>query len=88
MDLLVKKAIKNLEKNGVEVILTEKSENALDAYSIVKDESIIVKSKSNTVGEIGLSKFLEGKGVQVVETDLGDRIVQLDPDSKPSHPIA
>jgi iron-sulfur cluster protein len=88
MDLLVKKAIKNLESNGVEVILAEKSENALDAvYSIVKDESIIAKSKSNTVGEIELSEFLEDKGVQVVETDLGDRIVQLDPDSKPSHPI-
>jgi iron-sulfur cluster protein len=88
MDLLVKKAIKNLESNGIEVILAEKSENALDAvYSIVKDELMIAKSKSNTMGEIGLSEFLEGKGVQVVETDLGDRIVQLDPDSKPSHPI-
>ena len=88
MDLLVEKAIKNLESNGVEVILAEKSENALDAvYSIVKDELVIAKSKSNTMGEIGLSKFLEDKGVQVVETDLGDRIVQLDPDSKPSHPI-
>jgi L-lactate dehydrogenase complex protein LldG len=88
MDVLVEKAVKNLEKNGVEVILAEKSENALDAvYSIVKDESMIAKSKSNTAGEIGLSEFLEDKGVQVVETDLGDRIVQLDPDSKPSHPI-
>jgi L-lactate utilization protein LutB len=88
MDVLVEKAVKNLEKNGVEVILAEKSENALDAvYSIVKDESMIAKSKSNTAGEIGLAEFLEDKGVQVVETDLGDRIVQLDPDSKPSHPI-
>ena len=70
--LLVEKAIKNFEKNGVEVILAEKSEDALDAlYSIVKDESIIAKSKSNTAGEIGLSEFLEDKGIQVVETDLG-----------------
>jgi L-lactate utilization protein LutB len=88
MDLLIEKVVKNFEKNGVEVILAEKSEDALDAlYSIVKDESIIAKSKSNTAGEIGLSEFLEDKGVQVVETDLGDRIVQLDPDSNPSHPI-
>jgi L-lactate dehydrogenase complex protein LldG len=86
--LLVEKAVKNFEKNGVEVILAEKSKDALDAlYSIVKDESIIAKSKSNTAGEIGLSEFLEDKGIQVVETDLGDRIVQLDPDSNPSHPI-
>ena len=27
------------------------------------------------------------KDVDVIETDLGDRIVQLDPDSRPSHPI-
>ena len=88
MDLLVRKAVKNLEENGVEVILAEKSEDALNAvYSIVKDESVVAKSKSNTMGEIELSEFLEDKGVQVVETDLGDRIVQLDPDSKPSHPI-
>ena len=88
MAALVKKAINNLEKNGVEVILAEKSENALNAvYSIVKDESMIAKSKSNTTGEIGLSEFLEDKGVQVVETDLGDRIVQLGPDSNSSHPI-
>jgi L-lactate dehydrogenase complex protein LldG len=88
MDLLVKKAVKNLKKNGVEVVLAEKSEDALDAlYSIVKDESFIAKSKSNTAGEIGLSEFLEDKGIKVVETDLGDRIVQLDPNSSPSHPI-
>ena len=88
MDVLVEKAVKNLENNGVEVILAGKSENALDAlYSIVKNESMVAKSKSSTVGEIGLSEFLEDKGIQVVETDLGDRIVQLDSGSKPSHPI-
>ena len=86
--LLTEKAVKNFEKNGIEVILAEKSEDALDAlYSIVNDESIIAKSKSNTAGEIGLIEFLENKGVQVVETDLGDRIIQLDPDSNSSHPI-
>ena len=86
--LLTEKAVKNFEKNGIEVILAEKSEDALDAlYSIVNDESIIAKSKSNTAGEIGLIEFLENKGVQVVETDSGDRIIQLDPDSNSSHPI-
>ncbi|MFZ0441870.1 MAG: LUD domain-containing protein, partial [Methanobacterium sp.] len=88
MDELLDKGIKKLQKNGVEVILAEKSENALEAiYSIVKDESMVAKSKSNTAGEIGLSQFLEDRNVHVVETDLGDRIVQLRPNSKPSHPI-
>jgi len=85
---LLDKAVKKLQKNGLEVVLAEKSEDALETiYSIVKDESIVAKSKSNTAGEIGLSEFLEDNNVQVVETDLGDRIIQLHPNSKPSHPI-
>ncbi len=88
MDQLLDKAIKKLQKNGLEVVLAEKSEDALEIiYSIVKDESMVAKSKSNTAGEIGLSEFLEDNDVQVVETDLGDRIIQLNPNSKPSHPI-
>ena len=88
MDQLLDKAVKKLQKNGLEVVLAEKSEDALETiYSIVKDESIVAKSKSNTAGEIGLSEFLEDNNVQVVETDLGDRILQLHPNSKPSHPI-
>ena len=88
MDQLLDKAVKKLQKNGLEVVLAEKSEDALETiYSIVKDESIVAKSKSNTAGEIGLSEFLEDNNVQVVETDLGDRIIQLHPNSKPSHPI-
>lgn len=88
MEELVDKGIKKLQENGVEVVYAEKSENALEAiYSIVKDHSMVAKSKSNTAGEIGLSEFLEDKGVTVVETDLGDRIVQFNPDTKSSHPI-
>jgi L-lactate dehydrogenase complex protein LldG len=88
MDELIEKGTKKLQENGVEVIYADKSEDALEViYSIVGNQTMIAKSKSNTAGEIGLSEFLEGKGVTVVETDLGDRIVQLDPDSRPSHPI-
>lgn len=88
IDELVKKGTVKLEENGVEVVMADKPEDALDAvYSIVKDQTIVAKSKSNTAGEIGLTEFLESKGVEVIETDLGDRIVQLDPDSRPSHPI-
>lgn len=52
------------------------------------DSSIVVaKSKSNTLGEIAASKFLESKGIAVIETDLGDRILQLKgKDNKPTHP--
>ena len=88
LEELIEKATVKLQENGVEVVFAEKSENALEAiYSIVKDQTMVAKSKSNTAGEIGLSEFLEDRGVNVVETDLGDRIVQLDPNSRPSHPI-
>lgn len=85
---LKKIAIENLTKNGIEVIYAEDSLTALNAiYDIVKNEKIVAKSKSNTAGEIGLSEYLEDKGVQVLETDLGDRIVQFTPQKKSSHPI-
>ena len=37
----------------------------------------VVKSKSMASEEIGLNRYLEGLGVQVVETDLGEWIIQL-----------
>lgn len=88
MEELVKRGIQKLGENGIEVVTAHKPEDALEAiYSIVKDQEIVAKSKSNTAGEIGLTEFLESNGVKVIETDLGDRIVQLDPNSRPSHPI-
>jgi L-lactate dehydrogenase complex protein LldG len=89
LEELLETAKERFIENGIEVIFAEDAQKALDEiYKIVKDEPIIAKSKSNNVNEIGLSAFLEDKGIEIVETDLGDRIVQLDPESHgPSHPI-
>jgi L-lactate dehydrogenase complex protein LldF len=48
---------------------------------------LVVKSKSMVSEEIELNTHLEGEGVEVVETDLGEFIVQLAGDT-PSHIIA
>ncbi|RCW45804.1 L-lactate dehydrogenase complex protein LldF [Halopolyspora algeriensis] len=48
---------------------------------------LVVKSKSMVTEEIGLNHALEADGVQVVETDLGEWIVQLG-DERPSHLVA
>ena len=57
--------LKNLKKIGVEVVTADKPEDALEAiYSIVHDQSIVAKSKSNTAGEIGLTEFLRIQGSQ------------------------
>src|SRR5699024_8522399 len=47
----------------------------------------IVKSKSMVTEEIGLNAALENEGMEVVETDLGEWILQLDSDL-PSHIVA
>jgi L-lactate dehydrogenase complex protein LldF len=47
----------------------------------------LVKSKSMTTEETGLNHALEGEGLHVVETDLGEYIIQLAGET-PSHIIA
>jgi L-lactate dehydrogenase complex protein LldF len=44
----------------------------------------LVKSKSMLTDECDMRPFLEGRGVEIIETDLGERIQQLD-DEPPSH---
>jgi L-lactate dehydrogenase complex protein LldF len=46
--------------------------------------STLVKSKSMLTDECEMRPFLEQRGIRVVETDLGERIQQLD-DEPPSH---
>jgi L-lactate dehydrogenase complex protein LldF len=48
---------------------------------------VVTKSKSMASEEIGLNHYLEGMGMEVVETDLGERMVQLT-HTHPSHLIA
>ena len=48
---------------------------------------VVTKSKSMATEEIMLNPFLESMGMEVVETDLGERMVQLT-HSHPSHIIA
>jgi L-lactate dehydrogenase complex protein LldF len=47
----------------------------------------VVKGKSMTSAEIGVDPLLESEGIEVVETDLGEYIIQLAGDT-PSHIIA
>lgn len=79
-------AVKNLINNGIKVHLAKSKDDALSIIlDEIGDEKLIVKSKSNVSKEIGLNKFLESKKVEVIETDIGDRIIQISKD-KPSHP--
>src|SRR5439155_2678573 len=52
-----------------------------------KGAKLVVKSKSMATEEIHLNQHLEREGLRVVETDLGEWIIQLARD-RPSHLIA
>ncbi len=83
---LLNQAIENLRRNGIKLILAKTKEDAV-AFVIneVGGEKLVVKSKSNTTKEIDLTGALEEAGIEVVETDIGDRIIQLCGE-KPCHP--
>jgi L-lactate dehydrogenase complex protein LldF len=70
----------NFEKNGGRVIWAENAASALKAVSEIAAKHqarSIVKSKSMTTEEIHLNDFFKKKGIESLETDLGEYIVQL-----------
>ena len=80
---------KNLESNGVIVHWAKDTQEFNEtAYSILADHSVkkLVKSKSMLTEECEMNKYLMAKGIDVVETDLGERILQL-MDLKPAHVV-
>lgn len=69
----------NFEKNGGKIIWARDAKEALkEILKIVKKHDLksVVKSKSMTTEEIELNSTLEKNGVETVETDLGEFIVQ------------
>lgn len=83
---LLLKAITKLKKNGMKVHLVKDKNEAVDIIlHELREETLIVKSKSNVTKEIEITKTLEKKGMTVIETDIGDRILQI-LKANPSHP--
>ncbi len=77
----------NFENNGGKIIWATDGDEAVDEIlSIMKryDAKHVVKSKSMTTEEIEINEALEKNGLEVVETDLGEYIVQI-AGEKPYH---
>ena len=78
---------KNATANGITVhwALNGGEHNRI-IHEIIRKNNIrhIVKSKSMLTEECHLNDYLAGQGIEVVDTDLGERIVQLR-DEPPSH---
>ena len=87
---LLNQLLESFKRNGIDCVMADTSEDAIDIIDELIDEygaTTIAKAKSNTLGEINLKKHLADKDIDVVETDLGDRILQLKKtDNKPVHP--
>ncbi len=77
----------NAEKNGVIVHWAKDAEEFNSTVlSILRENNVskMVKSKSMLTEECEMNPYLEKNGIEVVETDLGERIIQL-LGQKPSH---
>jgi L-lactate dehydrogenase complex protein LldF len=87
LDELLAEFESNFQKRGGKIIWADTSQIALKTISDIIDTyqaKSVVKSKSMTTEEIHLNEFLEEKGIETVETDLGEYIVQL-AGQKPYH---
>lgn len=78
---------KNAQKNGVIVHwASDGKEHNEIVHSILQKHGIsqMVKSKSMLTEECHMNEYLAEKGIEVIDTDLGERIVQL-AEEPPSH---
>ena len=84
---LVDEFIKNAKNEGIEVYFAknakEHNEIVLKLLNEINAKKV-VKSKSMLTEECGLNEFLAQNNIEVIDTDLGERIVQLRGE-KPSH---
>jgi L-lactate dehydrogenase complex protein LldF len=79
-----------VQRNGGKVFFAGDAEEAtayVQAVAMSNGSKLAVKSKSMASEEIELNRALEHIGVEVVETDLGEWIIQL-AGERPSHIIA
>src|SRR5687768_12777679 len=90
LDKYLEEFVRTAESRGAKI---HWARDAAEANAIIcrlaaeRKARVIVKSKSMTTEETHLNTALEGAGMQVVETDLGEYIIQL-ADEPPSHIIA
>lgn len=87
LDQLLVEFEKNAKVNGAHVYWAKDAEEYCSIVARILEEHQVkhfIKSKSMLAEECGLNEYLEQKGVEVVESDLGERILQL-MHKKPSH---
>ncbi len=77
----------NCQKNGIVVHWAKDAEEhntIVHGLLAKKNVKKLVKSKSMLTEECHLNPYLEARGIEVIDTDLGERIIQLN-NQPPSH---
>lgn len=90
LDYYLEQLSTQVEARGGKVFFAKTPEEAtsyIKQVIVKKQAKKVVKSKSMMTEEIGLNNVLQAEGVEVIETDLGEWIIQLDED-RPSHIVA
>jgi L-lactate dehydrogenase complex protein LldF len=90
LDILLAELARNVRDRGGQVYFAETAQDAINyTLEVARANKVkrVVKGKSMISMEIGIDPALEDEGIEVVETDLGEYIIQLAGD-KPSHIIA
>ncbi|MED4017127.1 LutB/LldF family L-lactate oxidation iron-sulfur protein [Sutcliffiella cohnii] len=91
LDYYLHQLSENVEKRGGHVFFAQTAEEANEYIKGViqqKNAKKIVKSKSMVTEEISMNQALEELGCDVIETDLGEYILQVDDHDPPSHIVA
>jgi L-lactate dehydrogenase complex protein LldF len=87
LDTYLDQFVENVEARGGHAYYAATADDAVRYVrdlALARGVSLVVKGKSMVTEEIDLNEHLEAAGVRVVETDLGEYIVQLAHD-RPSH---
>ncbi|RDZ14577.1 iron-sulfur cluster-binding protein [Priestia megaterium] len=91
LDYYLEQLTDNVAKRGGHVFLAQTAEEANEYIKNVarkKQAKKVVKSKSMVTEEIHMNAALEELGCEVIETDLGEYILQVDDHDPPSHIVA
>lgn len=91
LDYYLEQFAVNVSKRGGHVFFATTAEEANEYVAKIvqnKKAKKIIKAKSMVTEEISLNENLESLGCQVIESDLGEYILQLDDHEPPSHIIA
>jgi L-lactate dehydrogenase complex protein LldF len=91
LDFYLDQLAENVSMRGGHVFFAQTAEEANEYITNIakqKEAKKVIKSKSMVTEEISMNKALEAAGCEVIESDLGEYILQIDDHDPPSHIVA